>query len=319
MHALAKTCEESIHEIEKTLTAGCRLAGAAPPLQYTVKMRHGKGSTRPLSPAIPLPIALSRERGVRPPPQELEEHASRLRRELPLGVERPPRGLFSEAKDAFKVVDIADERTVQVPIVNCFEDELPLPLGQFSKGATEKAGTGGTAVEGETAPVHAFIAGTQGAQEAADSGLLSVQEADELATVEGRIEELEPLLPLRLLRIPQDPVNGPRGEGKTLGASPQPWDQGISPRLPDVVEAAAPGAPLAVVRLTKEGHAGTALDPLFHAPLHRMPYRQRTLVAGIAARPEALPNLYGPLASSVAFWKAVSMSGRWVSSGTTWM
>jgi len=196
-------------------------------------------------------VDLRGERGLDLPSKELEDHASRIRLEHPLGVERPPCGLFSQAKDALQVVDIAHEGTVQIPIVNCLEDDLPVPLGQFPKGATEKAGTGGTAVEGETAQVDAFIAGAQGVQEAADSCLIPIQEADELATVEVRIEELEPLLPFRLLRIPQDPVNRPRSEGEALGASSQTTGQLTSPRLPHVVEATTPGATLAVVRLTE--------------------------------------------------------------------
>jgi len=65
----------------------------------------------------------------------------------PLGVERPAEGLFNEAQDSLDIVDIADEQPVEVPIIDSADDDLPLAFGQFARGATEKAGTGGTAVE----------------------------------------------------------------------------------------------------------------------------------------------------------------------------
>jgi len=92
----------------------------------------------------------------------------------PLGVERPAEGLFNEAKDSLDIVDIAEEGTVEVPIVENPDDDLLLPLGEYPKGATEKAGTGRTAVEGKTAPIHASITGAPGVQEAPDSGLIPI-------------------------------------------------------------------------------------------------------------------------------------------------
>jgi hypothetical protein len=78
-----------------------------------------------------------------------------------------------------------------------------------------------------------------------------MQEANKLATVEVRIDELETLLSFCLLRIPQDPVNRPWNCGEALGPSSQTTDQLTSPRLPHVIKATTPRATLAVVRLTE--------------------------------------------------------------------
>jgi hypothetical protein len=90
-----------------------------------------------------------------------------------------------------------------------------------------------------------------GVKEATDSGLIPVQEADELATIEVRIDQFKPLLSSCFSRVLQDPVNGPGSEGEALGAPSQTPGQLTSSRLPHVVEAATPGATLEVVRLTE--------------------------------------------------------------------
>jgi hypothetical protein len=169
----------------------------------------------------------------------------------PLGVERPAEELFYQANDAPDIVDVAEEGTVEIPIIDSADHDLPLAFREFAKGATEKARAGGTAVEGKTAPIHAPIARALGVQEATDSGFIPIQEADELTTVEVRIDEPEALLAFRLLPISQDPVNRPWNQGEALGPSSQTTGQFTSPGLRHVIETTTPGATLAVIRLTE--------------------------------------------------------------------
>jgi hypothetical protein len=120
------------------------------------KVRPGMGSTRRLGSSFGeieiglvsrFKVDLPGEGGLDLPSKELEEHASRISLEHPLGAGRSAQVLFNQAKDALDIVDIADEQTVKVPIIDSPDDDLPLAVGQFSKGTAEKAGAGGTAVE----------------------------------------------------------------------------------------------------------------------------------------------------------------------------
>ena len=87
-------------------------------------------------------------------------------------------------------VNVADQRSVKIPVIHCGEDDFFWKWAQLPVRAAVKALARHSSVKREAAPVCATISTGKGVEHAPHQGFLFIQEADELTRIEVRIKEL---------------------------------------------------------------------------------------------------------------------------------
>ena len=115
-------------------------------------------------------------------------------------------------------VCVANEQTIEEPVIHCGEDNLFLERAQLPVTAAEEALTCHTPVKREAAPVSTTISADEGVEHAAHQGLFFIQEADELTRIKLGINKLEFFFFSVVLRKRKNPFHRPSGSSELLSS-----------------------------------------------------------------------------------------------------